>query len=136
MKLSEWLTVYQHFSGKLSDINRQLAFAGIALVWLFRTDVKPIPNVPAGLLLPVILLIAGLATDLLHYTYGTVVWGCFHECHELRLFRAGVDRDVNVAAPAWLNWPSIVLFAAKVSAVAAAYAFIFCFVWSAWYPKP
>ena len=35
-KLSEFKEDYYHFTGKLSDINRQIAFAGIALIWVFK----------------------------------------------------------------------------------------------------
>ena len=31
---------YAYYSGKASDIVSQLDFAGIALVWLFKTEIK------------------------------------------------------------------------------------------------
>ena len=37
MKLSEIRKAYEELSGLLSKISRQLAFAGIGIVWLFRT---------------------------------------------------------------------------------------------------
>jgi hypothetical protein len=36
VKLSEYADVYAELSGKASDAARQLAFAGLALKWLFR----------------------------------------------------------------------------------------------------
>ena len=44
MKLSEYANVYAEFSGKASDVARQLAFAGLALVWLFRESNGPVPT--------------------------------------------------------------------------------------------
>ena len=39
MKLSEIRDAYEEISGKLSDINRQLCFAGFAIIWIFnKTD--------------------------------------------------------------------------------------------------
>ena len=35
-KLSEYKNDYYYFTGKLSEINRQIAFAGIALIWIFK----------------------------------------------------------------------------------------------------
>ncbi len=46
MKLSDYRETYYEFSGKLSDVSRQLSFAGIALIWLFKLDSTPVPKVP------------------------------------------------------------------------------------------
>lgn len=36
MKISDYKSVYEGFSSKLSDLNRQIAFAGIAIIWIFK----------------------------------------------------------------------------------------------------
>jgi hypothetical protein len=36
MKLKEYLETFYTFSEKTSNIARQLGFAGIALIWVFR----------------------------------------------------------------------------------------------------
>ena len=38
MKLSDYRETYYEFSGKASDVTRQLAFAGIAIVWIFKIE--------------------------------------------------------------------------------------------------
>jgi len=40
MKLAQARGHYEYFSGKASDISRQLGFAGIALIWVFKTQVE------------------------------------------------------------------------------------------------
>jgi hypothetical protein len=40
MKLQKARDTYYEYSGKLSDITRQLSFAGIAIVWIFRAGDK------------------------------------------------------------------------------------------------
>jgi hypothetical protein len=38
MKVEEYWKISNEFSGKASDISRQLAFAAIAVIWLFKID--------------------------------------------------------------------------------------------------
>jgi hypothetical protein len=38
MKVEEYWKTFNEFSGKASEINRQLAFAAIAVIWLFKVD--------------------------------------------------------------------------------------------------
>ena len=40
MKLSEIRVAYEELSGKLSEINRQLCFAGFAVIWIFNETVN------------------------------------------------------------------------------------------------
>lgn len=59
MKLSEIRDAYEEISGKLSDINRQLCFAGFAIIWIFNKTDNDI-SVPTELYLPALLLCASL----------------------------------------------------------------------------
>lgn len=63
MKLKDALENYYFHSGKTSDLVRQLALAGIAVIWLFKYEVTGVPKVPAQLLLPLGLIVCGLALD-------------------------------------------------------------------------
>lgn len=36
MKLENYKKDNQYFTGKLSEINRYLAFSGIAIIWIFK----------------------------------------------------------------------------------------------------
>ena len=38
MKIHELRSTYYEASGKVSDISRQLAFAGIAVIWVLRVE--------------------------------------------------------------------------------------------------
>ena len=38
MKLSEYKKTYEDFSGKASNVVRQLSFAGIAVIWIFKVQ--------------------------------------------------------------------------------------------------
>lgn len=78
---------YYLFSGKVSDICRQLNFAAIAVIWILKSD----PDKAGGiawadfLLLPLCLSVFSLVTDLAQYIYQTVVWGCFKHTKGVKL---------------------------------------------------
>src|SRR5690606_16680086 len=117
MKIADYRADYYGFSSKTSEIARQLSFAGIALVWVFKPQDAAPTAIPAELLLPAAFFVFALALDLLHAAYGTFVWGAFSRYHES--LHIGAEDELD--APAWFNWPTLVLFWGKVLAVIAAY---------------
>jgi len=127
MKLSDAYTYYEFFSGKASELARQLAFAGIAVIWVFR---RAPPNeettIPAALFAPGFYFCLALAFDLLHYVAGTIAWGRFHRYHEVRLAKPGADPTID--APRYINWAQSTFFSLKLAAVAAGYFFLLQFL--------
>jgi hypothetical protein len=126
MKLSGFKADYQWFSAKASDVARQLAFAGIGVVWVFRVDGPAGGRVPPGLLLPITFLSAALAFDLLQYVFGTIIWGSFHRYHEKKLTKSGADPDI--LAPRYFTYPQLVAFVLKLLSVAAGYYLLLQFL--------
>jgi hypothetical protein len=120
MRRQDVRDAYYEFSGKLSDIARQLSFAAIALIWLFRVDVKGKATLPTQLRAAAVLVITALAFDFLQYCYQTVAWGILNRLKESR----GVGPDVEFHAPVWINVPALVLFSAKLVGVAVSYVLI------------
>jgi len=124
MKLSEYKQDYYTFTGKLSDINRQIAFAGIALIWIFkRNDVENVV-ICHQLVLPAILLAIALGADISQYIYQSITWAIFYRYHEKRTD----NDDAEVSAPSILNYPSWMFFIIKVALVLIAYLFIIDFL--------
>lgn len=117
MKLKDARENYYFHSGKTSDLIRQLALAGVAVVWLFKYEVVGVPKIPAQLLAPLLLIVVGLAFDLLQYATATGIWGVFQRKKE----RAGVSEDDEFLAPPRLNWPALAFFWLKVASIAIAY---------------
>jgi hypothetical protein len=117
MRLPDARDLYYFYSGKTSDIVRQLGLAGIAVVWLFKQEVGGAPKVSEPLLLPLALIVLGLALDLLHYAVATAIWGSYQRLKE----RGGVGEDDEFKAPRQLNWPGLTFFWLKVVAIATAY---------------
>lgn len=128
MKLSGYKKAYEDLSGLASTVSRQLALAGIALIWIFKTEVKGVYCLSTTLLIPSWILIFGLTCDLLQYVCGAIIWGSFHRYHEKK--KAIIDDDPFLLANPYLNWPANTLFVLKIVSVITAYIFLLNFVWN------
>jgi hypothetical protein len=126
MKLSEYLDVYYKFSEKTSDLARKAAFAGIALVWVFKTDGRTVAAVPQQLILPTAMFALALCFDLLQYTIATCIWGVFHWRHEKMLSSSSDDPDLEHSP--WLPRGIMVFFVLKLLCVAVGYSAVVLFV--------
>jgi hypothetical protein len=128
MLLKDYRETYYTFTGKASDINRQLAFAAIAVIWLFKRDVSGVPSVPPPLILPGALVVLALAVDLLQYLLGAIIWYCFYRSKE----KAGIPENRDIDHSPWLERPITALFWVKVACTITAYYFIFLFLLNTW----
>lgn len=128
MKLSDYKNTYYEFSGLTSGVARNLAFAGIALVWIFKTESEPTPRIPQQLIIPTVMLALTLTFDLLQYIAGTFVWGVFQWYHERKLHN--ITEDPELDSPSWLKLPQFSFFVLKLATVLSAYLFITVYIWN------
>lgn len=118
MKRLDVRVAYSDFSASTSEKVRQLSFAALGIIWVFRP--------PSDFRLTTTLVLAGtfavvaLAFDFLQSLYGTVAWGILHRRKEL----AGVDDEHVFKAPRQINWPTNTLFVVKVVALVACYSLL------------
>ena len=121
--VQDYLKDFYEFSAKASDVSRQLAFAAIAVIWLFKTD-SPTGqiNIPPDLIWPGILIVAALAADLLQYVAGSLIWGSYARYLERKHLR-GVERHNK-----WLPLPIWGLYVIKIALVIGAYILILLFL--------
>ncbi len=56
MKLADLKETKNYYTQKLSDVNRNLSFAGIAVIWIFEYGESGAFKIPEGLVIPVVLL--------------------------------------------------------------------------------
>ncbi len=130
MKLQDYRETYYEFTGIASEVSRKLAFAGIALVWLFKLEGAPVPKIPNELILPTGLLAASLAFDLFHYVIASAIWGIFQWYQERKLLN--IKEDPDLAAPSILKFPQFVFFWSKLGASIVAYVLIIKYIFSFW----
>jgi len=123
MILEDVRQAYYDFTGKTSEIVRQLGFAGIALVWIFKTGTDGNPIIPNNLLIPAILIVISLTSDLSQYIAGSIAWGVYNRIKEKR----GTSDKENFEAPRYINWATNAFFITKIICMAIAYFLYYYF---------
>ncbi len=124
MKLSDYNEVANSFSGKLSDITRQIAFGGIAIIWLFKITVNNTTTIPIELISPSKYILIALAIDVLHYAYQSIAWTIFfyvRECKYQKTPEFNKEPDPEMSAPRAMAFIPYIFFIAKIGFVIQAY---------------
>jgi H+/Cl- antiporter ClcA len=116
MKLEGYREAFYDFSGKLSDITRQLSFAGIAVIWLFKKDISGIPTLPRDLNLPLILLVLTLSFYL-RYLVASLIWRHVYRSKE----KQGIGEEEETEHSTWVESPIYLIFLIKVILVILSY---------------
>jgi hypothetical protein len=130
VKLSEARSAYQEVSGKASDVARSLAFAAVAIVWIFKVGEGPAAKPSLEFLPPLLLSVITLAFDLLQYVSLALAWGAYSRLKEWKVTDPRSDPDI--AAPSWLNWAGVAFFWAKLICVVSTYVLLARILWTRW----
>ena len=115
------------FTGKASDVLRQFAFAGIAVIWLLRIDkaAQPIPEV----LKPLLALFGlALALDLLQYVVSSAIWTVYYR----RKLREKLAEGTEFEEPSWMPAPGYLLFIGKMIAALIGWVYLVCYLSAKW----
>ena len=123
MTLKDVRISYDYYSAKLSDIVRQLCFAGIAVVWIFRKGTSGI-SLDEGLTRALTLFVAALGFDLLHYVYSSAAWGIYAHRKE----KEGHSDEDTVSPHDSINWFSLACFWIKSIGCILAYSLLLDFL--------
>ncbi len=124
MKLKDCRETFYEFSGKLSDNARKLAFAGIAIVWIFKQGENGSYTIPGTLKSAMLMFVISLSLDLLHYIWQTIVWGSFYTYKENKLSH---DENADFLAPSIFKNIAYIIFWLKVIALFIGYVFMLKF---------
>ena len=128
MKLSEYKKTYEDFSGKASNVVRQLSFAGIAVIWIFKVQSNGLLKIPDKLLVPLGLFCISLAIDLLQYILGYIVWYAYYKYQENKV----VSETQEIKHHALLPFPLHLCMIAKVFIAVVAYYKLIVFIINSW----
>jgi hypothetical protein len=88
------------------------------------TDTNGQLSVPHELVLPGLIIVAGLLADLLQYFIGAIIWFIYYRVKEAQ----GVDENTELSHSVWLEAPIHFLFWAKAILFVVAYYYIFVFL--------
>jgi hypothetical protein len=125
MKLSQYKTESYEFTKQTSDLVRQFAFAGIAIVWIFRGEKTTDHLIPEELIDPIFYLVVTLVFDFFQYLTPSIIWTSFFLFYEKK--NAG-NVDVDITA-SWLwSVPGIICFVCKVITLVISYYYILNFL--------
>jgi hypothetical protein len=125
MKLKDADDAHKDFTKLASDLARQLALAGLAIVWIFKVDGPDgAIRIPTSLLIAGLFLSLCLLADYVQYAYAGTAWGIYHRRKELELQH---DQTKDFKAPESLNYVTNGAWYTKMVAVFLAYGVILFF---------
>jgi hypothetical protein len=119
MKIGDVERAKDLFTGKASDVVRQLAFAGIAVIWLVRADKSAHP-IPVHLVPALTLFSVALACDLFQYTISSVIWSVYYR----RKLGENLADGTDFPVPVWLPFPGWCFFILKVGVTLVAWVWL------------
>ncbi len=115
------------YSGTASDVARKLAFAGLAMVWIFKVGVQGCPTLPAGLVWATAFIAVGLLFDLTQYVFGASYWTRKVKSKEAELVvdkgrpTEHFDEGKEFTIPFWYGRVTDLFFYGKLALVGCAY---------------
>lgn len=131
MTLDEARKCYQDSSKQAGDVARTLSFAGIAVIWIFKTGDGAAAVVPTALVPALLCFAVSLGLDLLQYLSASLIWGYYHRHQEKWLDANGSAKDA-FRAPVYFNWPAVACFWLKSLSVVAGQALLIAFLVERW----
>jgi hypothetical protein len=120
VKRSEADAEYYFYTGKASELVRQLALGGFAVMWLFKADTSGGPAIPSDFRGPAAALLLSLSADFLQYAVSAPLWHWF----KLKLEKEGLKPDDTQIGPKRLYIAPEILFYVKMVALAVAYVWL------------
>ena len=129
MTLDDLWADVRELTGKLSEVARQAAYAGFAVIWIFKTGTETSYHLDRSLILAGTLLALALACDLAQYA--VTVWLRRRNARAEELLH-GVDYNGDdLTLPLNINRGPYAFFALKVALVAAGYAILIYYLMQA-----
>lgn len=114
---------YFDYSSKLGNRAVALSLSGLAIVWVFKTDGAEGPWLSGELLWPSVFFVAAVALDLFQTAFGVFAFGMLSRRHELD---ANGERWTKY--PAWIDWPTVLMFYGKFVTCVIGYILLLAFV--------
>lgn len=129
MKLNDVREIFYFNTGKVSDIVRQIGLAGLAVIWVFRTQAQGGGQViPKQLFLAGTIILLALSVDLFQYALATFIWDRFNTRKEQELRNKPDPEEEDFEAPEHINlWPDR-LFWTKFVLMVAAYVVLISYL--------
>lgn len=109
MTLKEIREDYVRYSANVSELSRNLSYAGIGVVWIFKQSASEdaiettfMNSIPVELRWPLLLFIVVLILDLLQYVIQTAIWYPYYTKYK-ELHKDEKEDNVNLQEPESYN---------------------------------
>lgn len=119
MKLKDAIATSDTYSGKTSEIVRQLSLAGIAIVWVFKSGTADKPQLDPKLIGAALFIVCALFLDLLQYMSSFYIWLGYVRFKEKKGLTD--ESDLEPRPSPKMNWFNYICFAGKTAAMGWAY---------------
>lgn len=128
--LKDWLDDFHDDTGKISELVRGLAFAGIGIIWIFQNTDLSHNIIPKELVIPLKFIVIGLLLDLIQYIWRAVNIYIVYQIKANKYDKGKLtDDDISdVKLPNYISIVTWLLFAAKIISIAIAYYKIYQFL--------
>jgi hypothetical protein len=127
MNITDLKSAKDAYTGRASDVVRQFAFAGIAVIWLLKTTNTSAP-IPRDLIPILALFGLALACDLLQYAVSSVIWVIYYR-HKLGQH---IAETTEFKEPRWITAPAYLLFIFKVVVALVAWVCLVRYLCNQW----
>jgi len=111
MKIKDHWDDYAFYTEKLTELSRQLAFAGAAICWFFKT---PDVTFPTSILLALIGLVIFFISDIMQYLFSAILLKCWLRPIEKEAWKKHKSLDVDIDRPSYIDKPAFLLFIIKI----------------------
>ncbi len=121
--LMDWLAEFYDDTSKISELNRNLAFAGIGLIWIFKNTETSNSLIPIELHCPLKFLILSLFADLVQYLWRAISIYINYRIFESKYLKKIIsDNDLNnIVMPRYISNVTWLFFVLKLSFIVIAY---------------
>lgn len=127
--LKEWLQDFYDDTSKISDIVRNLGFAAIGIIWIFKNKDLTQNILPSSLVPALGFAISGLVIEFFQYLWRAISNYCIYRKNEIQYNKGKLNDDQisDITAPVFIEVITWLLFIAKIVLIAIAYIKIYQF---------
>jgi len=121
MKNSDLWKSYEFYTGELTKYSRQLAFAGAAICWFFKS---PEITFPRSINVALIFIILFFVFDILQYFLSAHLIRWWTRKEEKRMWEKEETIEGEYQKPWWVDSPAFIFFNLKAILLSAAFVSI------------
>jgi hypothetical protein len=128
--LRSWLDEFYEDTGKLSEILRNLCFAGIGLIWIFKNSDNAEHLLPSLLVTPLRFIVLSLAADVMQYIWRAVNIYIHYKILDSKHINKKISDEAieDVIMPDYIPLGTWIFFIGKLVLIIIAYLQIYSFL--------